>query len=279
MKRKIIELMQDVKGVLHYHQSSGISNYPIKDDFAWMVRNQVVFKPVDGPETQVDTGQSQSSAPVADVKPSSLELNKSKEHKQQLAEHDSTTIEDIVAEVNDCKACQLISERIMPVAGVGKNDAKLLIVGDWLTLEQQAQPERGLVFGVEQDAMVKRMVEAIELAVGNVFITNTIKCGIPETCQPKAEHVKACCSYLLRQINLIRPKVILSMGNIATRTLLNSSEPLSRLRGKLHTCNAVPERSLPLIATYHPSYLLQNPEMKKATWADLQLLARFLATA
>jgi DNA polymerase len=154
----------------------------------------------------------------------------------------------------------------------------LLVVGDWLAVPEGLQPPTGCVFGIEQDRMLGKMIDAIKLPRTQVFVTNVIKCGIPASCQPKAEHVRACLPFLHRQIALLQPEMILAMGMIATKALLNRREPLSALRGQLHALVIRDDLKIPLIATYHPTFLLQNPEMKQATWLDLQLLGRQLGT-
>jgi DNA polymerase len=118
------------------------------------------------------------------------------------------------------------------------------------------------------------MLLAINLSADDVFITNVIKCAVPGTCQPQATHVQSCVSFLRRQIVALHPEIICTMGTVAARAVLERSQPLSRLRGQFHEYEVEKGETIPVIATYHPSYLLQNPEMKQATWADLQLLAK-----
>jgi DNA polymerase len=125
-----------------------------------------------------------------------------------------------------------------------------------------------------QDQMLSRMLMAINLSAKDVFITNVIKCAVPGSCQPQATHVQSCVSYLRRQILALLPEVICTMGTVAARAVLQRSQPLSRLRGQFHEYEVGKEQTIPVIPTYHPTYLLQNPEMKQATWADLQLLAK-----
>ena len=124
--------------------------------------------------------------------------------------------------------------------------------------------------------MLARMLTAIGLTGDEVFVTNVIKCGLAKDCQPAAEHIRICLSFLQRQIVLIQPQIVLAMGMVATKALLDRPESLSQLRGKILDFTASDGRAIPLLATFHPSYLLQNPEMKKATWTDLQILAKWL---
>ena len=125
--------------------------------------------------------------------------------------------------------------------------------------------------------MLQRMMTAIKLPWENVFVTNVIKCGVRSEEQPQAEHIDACSSYLLRQIRAVSPELICSMGVVATKSLLRLPQSLSQLRGRFHPFRVGDDCEIPLLPTYHPGYLLQNPEMKKATWHDLQLLEKRLA--
>lgn len=125
--------------------------------------------------------------------------------------------------------------------------------------------------------MVTRMMEAIQLQGDDVFVTNILKCGLPESCQPQASHLQCCLGYLRRQIAVIGPEVICSMGIIATRALLGLPQSLSQLRGRFHSYSTLDGRQIPVMPTYHPSYLLQAEEMKKETWKDLQLIQKRLA--
>ncbi len=181
---------------------------------------------------------------------------------------------DIAAEVATCHACDLYKQRIYPVAGRGPEKIRLLIVGDWLSADGREGLPPGHLFGVLQDQMLSRMLAAIKLSATDVFITNVIKCAVPDSCQPQATHVQSCVSFLRRQIAALLPELICTMGTVAARAVLEKSQPLSRLRGQFHEYEVEKNKTIPVIATYHPTYLLQNPEMKQATWADLQLLAK-----
>lgn len=181
---------------------------------------------------------------------------------------------DIAAEVSSCHVCALHKERLYPVPGNGPDKVRLLLVGDWLSADDRGNLPPGHLFGVLQDQMLSRMLLAINLSATDVYITNVIKCAVPRSCQPQATHVESCVSFLRRQILALLPEVICTMGTIAARAVLEKSQPLSGMRGQFHKYDVGNEQSIPVIATYHPSYLLQNPEMKQATWEDLQLLAK-----
>ncbi len=181
---------------------------------------------------------------------------------------------DIEDEVVACRACDLHKKRFYSVAGWGRKSIRLLIVGDWLIGDDGSTVEQGLFFGEEQDQMLKRMLTAINLPRTDVYITNVIKCVLPERTQPLADHVRCCLPHLHRQVSALAPEIICTMGMVAARAVLNQSRSLSQLRGRFHNYISTDGHPIPLLTTYHPSYLLRNPEMKQATWLDLQMLGK-----
>jgi len=181
---------------------------------------------------------------------------------------------DISAEVASCNACDLHKQRLYPVAGRGEKNIRLMIIGDWLSQESDGSLPPGHIFGVQQDLMLGKMLTAINLLPADVYITNVIKCAIPSSTQPQARHVQSCLSFLRRQITLLNPEIICTMGMVAARAVLNQSQSLSQSRGRFHQYDIGNGRYIPVLTTYHPTYLLLNSEMKTATWSDLQLLAR-----
>jgi len=185
----------------------------------------------------------------------------------------SYSLADIEKEVVSCTGCDLHTKRKYPVAGRGTEPVRLMIIGDWLSLPGTGTAPENLLFGVQQDQMLFRMLDAMKVPVEQVFITNVIKCALSDQKPPQAKHVQACVDYLKRQILLLRPEFICTMGMVAARAVLERSVSLSRLRGKLHEYPLGGDDKTSVLTTYHPSYLLQNPEMKKATWDDLQFLA------
>lgn len=250
-----------LKSLLSYHLTTGIDRYPKGTESAAFL----AYHPV-------PAGSALRS--VAQVEPNrgSVALGRVR----KTPEKSALRLADIAEEVATCHACDLHKQRLYPVAGRGPEQVRLLIVGDWLASDGQGRLPQGQIFGVEQDLMLARMLSAIQLPLDLVFITNVIKCAVPATCQPQANHVQSCVSFLHRQIALLMPELICTMGMVAARTILGKSQPLSGLRGRLHVCEVGRDVNIPVIATYHPTYLLQNSEMKTATWSDLQLLAREL---
>ena len=254
--------LKGLKSLLNYHEAIGVADYPLNRDIGAFLQ----FMPHSAKEAAVVPAHEVRHAGPAQMSRS----------KVPSARPPAVTLAEIGEEVIACRACELHKQRIYSVVGRGPDKARLMIVGDWLSAGEDGRLPPGQLFGIEQDRMLARMLAAINLPVEEVFISNVIKCAVPATVQPQAVHVQSCVSYLRRQIAVMAPEAILAMGMVAARVILEKSQPLSRLRGRFHDFEAAPGVRIPVLATYHPTYLLQNPEMKAATWADLQLLARQL---
>lgn len=183
------------------------------------------------------------------------------------------------AMVKDCTGCKLCSTRTQTVFGVGAQDAPLMIIGEGPGADEDA---RGEPFVGRAGQLLDRMLKSIGRsrqqadAGGAVFIANVVKCRPPGNRDPERDEAEACRPYLDRQIELIKPKLIVALGRVAAQRLLSTDMPLSKLRGALHHYG--PDKT-PLLITYHPAYLLRSPREKAKSWADLkkihQLLARF----
>lgn len=243
------KFVEDVRSVLAYHHAIGVAWYPR-----------------DAGVSHFGGGKAGTEACVERVAP-----------EQQTLPVVSETLADIVAEIKACRSCELHEKRVVPVPGRGGAKARLLIVGGWLTCPDSTALPQGTVFGLEEDRMLARMMEAIHLAPDDVLVTNILKCGLPGSCQPVAAQLQCCLPYLRRQIAVTAPELICAMGTVPTRALLDLPQSLSQLRGRFHLYTDLDGRQIPLIPTYHPSYLLQAEEMKKETWKDLQLIEKRLA--
>ena len=172
--------------------------------------------------------------------------------------------------VSGCTHCSLSESRNCTVFGVGDVRTNLLIVGEAPGGEEDRQGEP---FVGRAGQLLNAMLKAIGMDRGEVFITNILKCRPPGNRDPLAEEMACCEPYLLRQIALIEPKVILASGRIAAQTLLRSTKPIGRLRGELHQ---YADTGVPVVATYHPAYLLRTPSAKGKVWQDLKMLRRLV---
>jgi uracil-DNA glycosylase family 4 len=174
------------------------------------------------------------------------------------------------AEVPACTACALHKSRTQTVLGVGDRDADWLLVGEAPGAEED---RLGEPFVGQAGKLLDNMLAAIGLARGeNVYIANVLKCRPPGNRNPEPGEVAQCTPFLLRQIALIQPRIIVAMGRFAAQTLLGSDATIASLRGRIHRYAGVP-----LVVTYHPAYLLRNLPDKAKAWTDLQLARRTVA--
>jgi len=177
--------------------------------------------------------------------------------------------------VASCRACRLCESRTQTVFGVGHPRAHCMIVGEAPGEHEDLQGEP---FVGAAGRLLDRMLPAIGLTRGEappaqqVYIANTLKCRPPRNRNPEPDELARCSVYLHRQIELVQPRLLLAMGRFAVQTLLESTEPIGRLRGRVHRW-----RGLPVVVTYHPAYLLRNPADKARAWADLCLAAAQLS--
>lgn len=170
-----------------------------------------------------------------------------------------------------CKACDLHRSRTQTVFGVGDQNADILIIGEAPGADEDRQGEP---FVGRAGKLLNAMLKAIGLDREQVFIANILKCRPPGNRDPRPEEVLRCKPFLLRQVELVAPRVILAVGRIAAQNLLQSTDPVGRLRGRVHGFG---ESAIPLVVTYHPAYLLRSPEQKAKAWQDLQQVTKLLA--
>ncbi|HEX3842735.1 MAG TPA: uracil-DNA glycosylase [Steroidobacteraceae bacterium] len=173
--------------------------------------------------------------------------------------------EALRGEVLRCTRCSLHSGRTQGVFGVGNPRADWMVIGEAPGAEED---RRGEPFVGRAGQLLDAMLRAIGLSrAQNVYIANVLKSRPPNNRDPRPEEVAACLPYLRRQIELVRPRLLLAVGRIAAQNLLGTEESLSRLRGRVHRFG---ELNTPLVVTYHPAYLLRNPADKRKAWEDLK---------
>jgi DNA polymerase len=170
--------------------------------------------------------------------------------------------------VRGCTACALARTARNPVPGEGNADAEFVCVGE---APGANEDEQGRPFVGEAGQLLTRILSAIGLSREEVFICNVLKHRPPGNRDPLPEEVRACQPFLVRQLELVRPRVILALGRFAAQTLLETAEPIGRLRGRVHRF-----RGVPVVVTYHPAALLRNEAWKRPTWHDVQLARRIL---
>jgi DNA polymerase len=167
-----------------------------------------------------------------------------------------------------CTACQLHRGRTHVVFGIGNPQAELMFVGEAPGRDEDLQGEP---FVGRAGQLLTRIIEAIGMKRQDVYIANVIKCRPPNNRNPEADEIARCEPYLIRQIALVQPRLIVALGTFAAQTLLKTKLPISQLRGRFHTYQGV--RVMP---TFHPAFLLRNPDRKRAVWEDMQAVQREL---
>ena len=179
------------------------------------------------------------------------------------------SLEQIADDVRSCAHCRLCKTRKNAVPGEGAPSPLVMVIGEGPGADEDAT---GRPFVGRAGQLLDKMLGAIALSrTSNCFIANVIKCRPPGNRDPQPDETAACASFLNRQIQILSPRFILCAGRVAAQTLLQSAEPIGRLRGKV-TGFQTGVLNIPFIATYHPSALLRNEELKRPAWEDLKLL-------
>ncbi len=174
----------------------------------------------------------------------------------------------IQEDIGDCTRCALHKGRNKLVFADGSPDARLMFVGEGPGADEDAQ---GLPFVGRAGQLLNNMITAMGLKREEVYIANVVKCRPPGNRTPEPDEANTCSPFLFRQIDVVRPEVIVALGATAATYLLGQRQPLAGLRGRVHSF-----RGSKLIVTYHPAFLLRDPRQKKEAWADLQIAMREL---
>ncbi len=178
------------------------------------------------------------------------------------------TLDTIRTDLGDCRRCGLAASRTELVYGVGNPNARLLLVGEAPGREEDA---RGEPFVGEAGRLLDKILLAMGMQREEVYICNVLKCRPPNNRDPQPEEVATCEAFLIRQVAAIRPQVIVGLGRFAVHCLLKTKAPISRLRGEWQNYQGIP-----MMPTYHPAYLLRNPDGKRDVWEDMKEVLRRL---
>jgi DNA polymerase len=178
------------------------------------------------------------------------------------------TVADIRADLGECTRCGLCESRTHIVFGEGSPNAQLVFVGEGPGFDED---KCGRPFVGAAGQLLTKIVAAMQLTRETVYIANIVKCRPPNNRNPKPEEIGQCLPFLKRQLAAIRPRAICALGSVAARTLLETETPISRLRGRFQ-----PFQGIPLMPTFHPAYLLRNPEKKRDVWEDVQQIMKML---
>jgi len=180
------------------------------------------------------------------------------------------TLEEVEAEARQCVECRLHETRNSVVFGVGDPDARLMFIGEGPGRDEDLQGEP---FVGRAGQLLNKIIQAIDRRREDVYICNTVKCRPPQNRNPRDDELETCHHFLLRQVALVQPEVIVLLGRVAVEAVLGTNAPLSRLRGEFRQWHGVP-----VMCTYHPAYLLRNPKAKGMVWEDMKLVRDLLAS-
>ena len=179
---------------------------------------------------------------------------------------------DVRRDLGDCTRCKLHGlGRRQIVFGVGNPKADLMFVGE---APGQDEDRQGIPFVGRSGQLLTKIIESIDLTRDEVYIANVIKCRPPQNRNPEPDEVEECEPFLFGQVDAIQPKVVVALGKFAAQALLRSSDPISRLRGRVYEY-----RGAQLIPTFHPAYLLRNPSSKRDVWEDMKKVRALLGGA
>lgn len=176
------------------------------------------------------------------------------------------TLREIEKIYSNCQRCRLAQGRTNIVFGVGNKNARLVLVGEGPGHDEDI---KGEPFVGRAGELLNRMLAAIKIKREEVYILNIIKCRPPDNRSPRPDEIEACSEILNKQLDALKPKLVVALGAVAAQNLLKTNEKISKLRGRWH-----PFRGAKLLATYHPAYLLRNPNDKKLAWEDLKVLQK-----
>ena len=258
------DILIEITQFLQYHESLGIKGYPRTD----MLERFLAAYREDSAE------QPGSRAPQKKEK-----FSKPVEQKHDFDPSLSAkaTLHDVRDELGDCRRCPLHKTRTNIVFGQGPASAKLMIVADapGEDDDQQSAPFQG-----EAGELLDKMLAAIGLSRDEIYITSLVKCFPGAQAKPRENEIKTCLPFLFRQIEIICPSVVCTMGMLTAQTLLRSSKSLFQLRGRFYNfndlCSSELDGKIIIMPSLHPSLLLENNDLKKASWKDLQMIQKRL---
>ncbi len=183
----------------------------------------------------------------------------------------SAALTEILEDIGECTRCRLHKGRTKLVFGVGNVNADIMFVGEGPGADEDKQGEP---FVGRAGQLLNNMITAMGIRREDVYIANVVKCRPPDNRTPEKDECDTCSPFLMRQIEVIQPKIIVALGAVAAKNLLGVNDSMANLRGKIYDF-----KGTKLVATYHPAYLLRDPRQKAEAWKDLQIVMRELGMA
>jgi len=178
------------------------------------------------------------------------------------------TLEDVRKELGDCKRCKLHRGRKTIVFGEGNERATLMLIGEGPGYDEDVQ---GRPFVGRAGQLLTKILQSINLPREEVYIANIIKCRPPQNRNPEPDEIQSCSPFLMKQIQVIQPKIICALGAFSAQTLLKTETKITALRGKFYDLEGIK-----VIPTYHPAFLLRNPDKKREVWEDMKKIVELL---
>jgi DNA polymerase len=258
------DIIQEISNLLQYHNSIGIKEYPRTQQLERFLQKKKTVSPA-RPENKPQQRQRGPSRTT------------DKKHSFDPGLAKKVSLQDVREEIGDCQRCPLCETRSNIVFGQGPESAKLMIVADSPSGEddKNTAPLQG-----DAGNLLDKMLAAIGLSREQVYITPLVKCFPGAHARPRENEIKTCLPFLFRQIEIICPTVICTMGMLTAQTLLHSRKSLFQLRGKFYNfndlCSNKLEERIVLMPSLHPELLLENVDLKKASWKDLQMIQKKL---
>ena len=270
-RKEILEILSQCKDYLSFRKDMGLGFLPASSGKALYETVMLEGSPKGN----------QNNSPVSSVKippspplkkggmggltgVSSVEVRSSSE--EHIVSQKRPTLADVRRELDDCERCKLHKTRTNIVFGAGNEQAKLVFVGEGPGLDEDIQGEP---FVGAAGQLLTRIIRAINLRREDVYICNIIKCRPPKNRNPEPDEIEACKPFVLKQLEVIRPRLICALGSVAAQALLETAAPIGILRGRFHNF-----RGIKLMPTYHPAYLLRNPAKKREVWEDMQMVQK-----
>ena len=180
------------------------------------------------------------------------------------------TLDEVRKELGDCSRCKLHRTRRTIVFGEGNEKASLMVIGEGPGYDEDIQ---GRPFVGKAGQLLTKILQSINLAREEVYITNIVKCRPPQNRNPEPDEIQSCSPFLMKQINVIQPKIICALGTFSAQTLLKTETKITTLRGKIYDLAGIT-----VIPTFHPAFLLRNPERKREVWEDMKKIAERMRT-
>jgi DNA polymerase len=253
----IDKIINDVRNLLEYYRLMGVKEIPAaKKREANKQRSQEAEKP------EVRSQKSEARGQRSEV------ISRKPEVRSQKPASSEEKLKKLREEIGECRLCRLHKGRTHLVFGAGNPNAKLMFIGEGPGRDEDL---KGEPFVGRAGQLLTKIIQAMGFKRSDVYIANIVKCRPPENRNPEPDEIETCAPFLLKQIEIIKPKAIICLGKFAAQTMLETLEPITRLRGKMGEF-----KGIPVMPTYHPAYLLRNPGAKKIVWEDVKRVMKIL---